>query len=218
MHYFASETMRKRFILLFCIQFCWLSVANAQLENFSMGVYGRAEGNAYRRYNTTGLGSYYTTRVSTGYSSGVCMIASVNYLFNAGLNFGLAEAQYHPNIAKDGSSLWTAQLRLWHFDVWGELKLSDNEKRRPLFMLGGQFMFLEHSREIFSQQRIDAYSWPQSRFMPKLGLGYYWALGKKFHITAYAGLRVALHNSVGYDYILNQVYGGINIAYRLKSW
>jgi hypothetical protein len=207
------------YLLMLGFGFCSYSAAQPLLEDISIGISGRTEQNIYRYYNNQGIGNFNTLRVSNGYSAGLTMHSSVNYLFSAGIGVNLAEASYRPDLEKNGSVLWSNQLRLWQFDFWGELKLSQNEKSHPMLMLGGQMMFVDYKRELYSKPGdADVYSWPQQRFMPKIGLSYYQEIGKKWQLIPNIGFRLALANKVGYDYVFNQFFAGVNLTYRLKSW
>lgn len=189
------------------------------LEDFSAGLNGRTEQNFYGYYGGKGIGNYNTYRVSNGYSTGVFVHSSVNYLFNAGLGLNLAEARYKPDLERNGSVLYSSYLRLWQFDFWGELKFSNNEKHRPFLLFGGQVMTVQYKNETYSKPGdAEIYTWPTSRFMPRLGVGYYFELGKKLQFSPSFGMRLALNNKVGYDFLFNQFYAGLNVAWKLKSW
>ncbi|MBL7811605.1 MAG: hypothetical protein JNL57_05235 [Bacteroidetes bacterium] len=199
--------------LLYC------SGANAQVpENLYFGVYGRQENNLYRYYSGNTLGTYYTTRTSQGYSAGLAIHSSINYLFNACLGFGLSEAHYSPALSKGNSQLYQASLRLWHLNLQGELKLGQEEKHQPVFQAGGQWIFKESGREIFSNGDIEEFKWPQTRFMPQLGVGWNFVLKNKWVVKPNLGIRINTKNKVGYDYSANQIFFGCTAVYRVKSW
>ncbi len=212
--------MRKKYTLfLYLVMPIFAIQAQPLLEDFSAGLNGRTEQNFYRYYSSQGIGNYNTIRVSNGYSAGVNIHASINYLFGAGMSLNMGEASYKPDLEKNGGVLWSTQLRLWQYDLFGELKLSQNEKSRPMIMLGGQWMFVEYKREIYSKNNeVTQYAWPQQRFMPKIGLSYYQQLGKHLQLVPSVGMRLALNNKSGYDYVFNQFFAGVNLTYRLKSW
>lgn len=188
------------------------------IEDIKFGLYGRTEQNIYRYYNGLTKGNFHTQRVTNGYSAGFILHASVNYLFNAGMSLGLAEASYAPNMTFDKNTLWSVNLRLWQYDFWGELKFGQRADRGGRFLLGGEFMMKDYKREIWSLGKEGYPSWPQTRFMPRIGVSYEYTLKKKWLIEPNAGMRLAFYNQVGYDYTLNQFFAGINLAYKLKSW
>ncbi|MCC7296894.1 MAG: hypothetical protein IT244_01070 [Bacteroidia bacterium] len=167
-----------------------------------------------------GLGNFFTQRTSSGYSAGIVAHASVNYLFNAGTSFGLAEASYQPDFKYNdlNNTLWNTRLRLWQWDLWGELKLGTNESRGARILLGFETMSVQYKRELWQFEQKEKFSWPQNRIMPRLGLGYELDIKKKWTVHPSAGMRFALTNKMGYDYIFNQFYAGVSVMYRVKSW
>jgi hypothetical protein len=215
----APENMRP---LLTCVIFaatlCPATVFSGPPENIKFGIYGRSEQNIYRYYDGKSKGNFYTQRVSSGYSTGIMAHSSINYLFNAGLGFGMAEASYAPNMLLNGNTIWTVNLRLWQLNFWGELKLGKDEDKGTRIFLGGEFMFQEYKREIWANGLTGYPSWPRNRFMPRLGVSYEYPIQKKWTIQPNVGLRLAFYNQVGYDYVWNQFFAGVNVAYRLKSW
>ncbi len=209
----------KAFVLLSFMAMTVALAAQPLLEDLAIGLNGRTEQNIYRYYNSKGIGNFNTLRVSNGYSAGITVHSSINYLFSAGLGLSLGEASYNPDLERNGSILWSNRMLLWQFDFWGELKLSQNEKSHPILILGAQGMFIEHKRELFSKPGdADAYAWPQQRLMPKIGLGFYHELGRKWQMTPSFGIRIAPKNTVGYDYGVSQFFAGINFAYKIKTW
>jgi hypothetical protein len=187
-------------------------------ENIKFGLYGRTEQNIYRYYNGLSRGNFSTQRVSNGYSAGVLIHSSINYLFNAGMSFGLSEASYAPNIKYDNNNiLWNLSLRLWQFNAWGELKLGQDENQGVRFLLGGEWMYKEYKKENWSLGVEGNTTWPQLRFMPRVGLSYEYPLKKKWVITPNTGVRIAFNNRLGYDYGLSQFWAGLNIAYKVYN-
>jgi hypothetical protein len=184
-------------------------------ENIKVGVYGRTEQNIFRYYNGLSRGNFSTQRVSNGYSAGVMIHGSLNYLFNAGMSLGMAEASYAPNIKIDNNILWNLNLRLWQYNIWGELKLGSNESMGARILLGGEWMVTEYKRENWSLGVTGNASWPQTRFMPRVGLNIEYPLKKKWVIMPNTGIRVAFKNRLGYDYVVNQFWAGLGIAYRV---
>lgn len=187
-------------------------------EDIRFGLYGRTEQNIYRYYYGLSRGNFSTQRVSNGYSAGATVHASVNYLLNAGMSLGMSEAGYAPNIQYGNNILWNVRLRLWQFNMWGELKLGPDEEQGTRVILGGEWMIKEYKREIWSQNTEGEISWPHTRFMPRIGLGYEYPVKKKWIFNPNTGLRLAFHNRMGYDYVLNQFWAGLNIYYRLHQW
>lgn len=188
------------------------------IENVSIGVYGRGEQNIYNYFEGRGLGDYYTQRVTSGYSAGLHVHSSINYLFNASLSVGIGECKYAPQLKKGNTQLYSSQMRLVFISPAAELKLGTNEKNRPVFQLGGQFMMVNKKTEIFSNYAEPTLQWPKTRFMPFIGIGYQISVRKKWMIQPSAQLRIAINNKVGYDYPLNQVAFALHMVRKIKSW
>lgn len=184
-------------------------------ENIRFGLYGRSEQNIYRYYNGLSLGNFYTQRVSNGYSAGVMVHSSINYLFNAGISLGMSESSYSPNIKLSTNTLWKVQLRTWQFNAWGELKMGKNERKGLRLMAGLESLYVDYKREIWASENRNDESWPRSRVLPRIGLSYEYPFKKRFVLTPNAGLRLALSNRTGYDYIFNQFWAGAGISYRI---
>lgn len=209
--------MARKFITL-CIGFLLLIPGKAQIEGLNIGIYARSEQNIYSYYGGLGLGNFYSQRTTSGYSAGAVVHTSVNYLFNAGMSLGIAEASYKPDFKYNelDNTIWNTSLRLAQWDFWGELKLGQNEKAGARFQLGGEFMFVQYRRDVWSHPERETKNWPSTRFMPRMGVGYEWQLKNKITLYPSAGMRFALNNAMGYDYFFNQFYAGIAVMYRFK--
>lgn len=188
-------------------------------ESLSAGIYGRGETNLYRYYSGKELGSFYTNRVQNSYSAGLATHLSINHLFNANVSFGFSEVTFKPDIRTGNSILYQSSLRLWNLNYSGELKLSSNEKFTPVTFLGFQSMFIESATEIFSAGIVEERKWPRNRTMLQWGIGMLATPFKKpvmFRVEA--GLRLNATNKTGYEQKLSQLFAGLQIQYRLKSW
>lgn len=209
----------RNLLILFTFVFSQACIAQfSPIENIGVGVYGRGEQNIYNYFEGRGLGDYYTQRVTPGYSAGVYIHSSVNYLFNASLSFGIGECKYAQQLKKGNTQLYSSQFRLVFITPAAELKLGNNERRRPVFQLGGQIMMVNKKTEIFSNYAEPDLQWPRTRFMPFIGIGYQIHLKRKWMIQPAVQLRIAMNNKVGYDYPLNQVAFALHISRKIKSW
>lgn len=198
----------------------WCADLRAQVpENISAGIYGRGESNLYRYYAGQQLGDFFTRRASNAYSAGAAVHSSVNHLFNAMAAFGFSEVTFRPDIRSGSSTLYQASLRLWHLNLSGELKFNERGTFNPAFWMGLQGIFRESATEIFSGNRVAERTWPKSRLMPQFGLAFYYKPSRsKFHFRAETGMRLNSANRTGYDYGLSQVFAGLSVLYRVKSW
>lgn len=188
-------------------------------ENISLGLYGRGETNFYRYYAGKELGSFFSTRVNNAYSAGISAHSSINYLFNAGASFGFSEVSYRPDIRTGSSTLYQASIRFLHLNMTGELKFNEQGTFNPTFWMGMQGMFRQEATELFSAGRVEERLWPKNRWMPQFGLGFHYRPGKhRWHARAELGMRLNSNNRTGYDWGLSQVFAGLHLLYRVKSW
>lgn len=188
-------------------------------ESISAGIYGRGESNLYRYYADQQLGNFYSRRASSAYSAGIAVQSSVTYLFNAMASFGFSEVTFRPDIRSGNSTLYQASLRLWHLNMAGELKFNEQGTFNPAFWFGFQGIFRQSATEIFSGSRVPERTWPKNRMMPQFGVAFYYKPRKNsIHFRAEAGMRLNSNNRTGYDYGLSQVFAGLSILYRVKSW
>lgn len=194
------------------------SVCAQLLENFKVGIYGRTEQNIYKYYGGLGRGNFYTQRTSSGYSAGIAMHTSVNYLFNAGMSLGISEASYKPDFKYNSlnNTLWNLHLRLWQTNLWGELKFGQNEFNGFRLLVGFEWMSPQYKREIWQFENGEKQAWPSSRVMPRLGLTYEWKVNKNWVLEPNAGLRMALSNKTGFDYPANQFWFGASLLHKIK--
>lgn len=210
--------MQKRLIWVLGFLFT-ASVARSQItENLKLGLYGRSEQNIYRYYGGLGLGNFYTQRTSSGYSAGIVAHASLNYLFNAGMSFGISDATYHPDFKYNDlqNTLWNLHIRLWEYNFWGELKLGQNENRGARLIAGAELTGIQYKREIWQFEQYEKHSWPSARCMPRLGLGYELPLKKQWTLHPNMGMRLALTNPNGYDFFFNQFWIGMSVMHKIK--
>lgn len=211
----------KRLVILSCSMFALFAKAQIHSipEDISVGVYGRSETNFYRYYGNQELGSYFSDRISNAYSAGLSVQSSLTYLFNANISMGLGEVKYRPDIRSGNSTLYEASLRLWTVNAIGELKFNDKPRFNPAVWFGLQGIFKEGGNEVFSNGIVPERQWPQSRYMPQFGISFHYTPVKlPIHVKAEAGMRLNSTNRTGYDYGLSQVFGGLHIFYRVKSW
>jgi hypothetical protein len=199
------------------------SYAKAQLnsipEDISFGFYGRAETNFYRYYANEQLGDFFTDRVNNAYSAGLSLHSSLTHLFNANISMGFGEVNYRPDIRTGNSTLYQASLRLWTLNAVGELKFNDKPRSNMGVWFGFQGIFKESGSEIFSGAVIQERQWPQTRYMPQFGISFQYKPRKiPIHFKMEAGMRLNSTNRTGYDYGLSQVFGGLHMLYRVKSW
>jgi hypothetical protein len=188
-------------------------------EDVSIGVYGRGETNFYRYYDNQELGSYFSDRINNAYSAGLSLHSSLTYLFNTNISVGFGEVNYRPDIRSGNSTLYQASLRLWTVNAVGELKFNDRPRFNPGFWFGFQGIFKESGTEVFSGAVVQERQWPQTRYMPQFGLSFHYKPRKfRIHFKAEAGMRLNSTNRTGYDYGLSQVFGGLHMLYRVKSW
>ncbi len=188
-------------------------------ENISIGVYGRAETNFYRYYDNQELGSYFSDRINNAYSAGLSLHSSLTYLFNTNISVGFGEVNYRPDIRSGNSTLYQASLRLWTVNAIGELKFNDKPRFNPGIWFGFQGIFKESGTEVFSGAVVQERQWPQTRYMPKFGLSFHYKPRKiPVHFKLEGGMRLNSSNRTGYDYGLSQVFGGLHMLYRVKSW
>lgn len=192
---------------------------NSIPENISVGIYGRGETNFYRYYANQELGNFFTDRVNNAYSAGLSVQSSLSHLFNANVSMGFGEVNYRPDIRTGNSILYQASLRLWTVNAVGELKFNNKPRFNPAIWFGFQGIFKEGGTEVFSGSTVAERQWPQSRYMPQFGLSFHYTpLKIPVHLKAEAGIRLNSNNRTGYDYGLSQVFGGLHIFYRVKSW
>ena len=188
-------------------------------ENISIGVYGRGESNFFRYYGGQELGSFFTDRINNAYSAGLSLHSSLSYLFNANISMGFGEVNYRPDIRTGNSTLYQASLRLWTVNSLGELKFNDKPRFNPGVWFGIQGVFKESATEVFSGTKIAERQWPQARYMPQFGLSFHYKPRKiPIHFKLEGGMRLNSTNRTGYDYGLSQVFGGLHMLYRVKSW
>lgn len=219
--YFGTVNQLMKSVSLILLTGFYAVSCKAQVPlNVSLGIYARSEQNIYRYYNGLGEGNFFTQRVSNGYSAGAMLHSSINYLFNAGASLGISETSYSPNINFSDNTLWKVQLRLWQINFWGELKLGTDEEKGVRLTAGGEWMIPDYRREIWSNginSTSEERAWPQTRFMPRIGLSYELPY-KKWVFMPNTGLRLAFNNRMGYDYVLNQFYAGLSVGYKIYNW
>ncbi len=201
----------------------WASHAGAQMnpvpEDISIGVYGRGETNFYRYYDNQELGSYFSDRINNAYSAGLSLHSSLTYLFNTNISVGFGEVNFRPDIRSGNSTLYQASLRLWTVNAIGELKFNDKPRFNPGIWFGFQGIFKESGTEIFSGAVVQERQWPKTRYMPQFGVSFHYKPRKiRMHFKAEAGMRLNSTNRTGYDYGLSQVFLGLHMLYRVKSW
>jgi len=188
-------------------------------EDISFGLYGRAETNFYRYYANEELGSFFSDRINNAYSAGLSMHSSLSYLFNTNISVGFGEVNFRPDIRSGNSTLHQASLRMWTVNAIGELKFNNKPRFNPGVWFGFQGIFKESSTEIFSGAVVPERQWPKTRCMPQFGLSFHYKPRKiPIHFKLEGGMRLNSTNRTGYDYGLSQVFGGLHMLYRVKSW